>query len=407
MISGQFLKRNLKSIDLTYAFLCAAFFVMPLGTSPFTIAGLLTLSIWTFSGEFFRARHLYFQSPWFLPVALIVLLTWAGVTWSADPSGLGFKYAQKTYYWLYTLVAAAIAFSGKPLKPLLWAFLGGLLVNATVGLLQLLEIVPSFSPWGVKGLSGFYSGYNTLAILLVLGMLVASFLFKSASNLKSRFVLGFLIAVYFFQLSILESRSGYLVFLVLCPYLLFNLLPPKRRAFRVFLAYLLVASLLFASPIVRGRVSHLVFSLERHFTSGIEIASGKKFTDNTDRIYMWRWAFDLFMKHPLIGIGTGGYREALLAAGGDRAADHPHNNFLHIAVSFGILGIAAYGWLFWVLLRSGWTNRERLAGFFVLSSSLVILVGGLTDTHILDAGGAFLLAITAGVLPDPLQESDS
>jgi hypothetical protein len=68
------------------------------------------------------------------------------------------------------------------------------------------------------------------------------------------------------------------------------------------------------------------------------------------------------------------------------------------------LGLAVFGWFFWVLLKYGWRSRRDLAGFFVLSATLVILIGGLTDTHILDAGGGCLLSITAGF--SALHEND-
>ena len=98
-----------------------------------------------------------------------------------------------------------------------------------------------------------------------------------------------------------------------------------------------------------------------------------------------------------MGVGTGGYHKSILLGGGEKGIAHPHNNFLYIAVSFGTVGLFVFGWLFWVLLKAGWQNREDPLGFFIMVSSLVILVGGLTDTHILDAGGAFLLSITAGL----------
>ena len=97
-------------------------------------------------------------------------------------------------------------------------------------------------------------------------------------------------------------------------------------------------------------------------------------------------------------MGTGGFERAILLEGGDKGTAHPHNNILHVAVSFGILGILIFGWLFWILLKAGWQHRQNALGFFVMGSSLVILFGGLTDTHILDEGGVFLLAMTTGLV---------
>jgi len=105
----------------------------------------------------------------------------------------------------------------------------------------------------------------------------------------------------------------------------------------------------------------------------------------------------LFMKNPVLGVGTGGYKKATLASGGDVGVDHPHNSFLYMAVSFGAVGIVAFLWFFWLLVKNGWTNRKKPLGFFVFSVALVYLAGGITETNILDAGGAFFLAITTGL----------
>jgi O-antigen ligase len=113
---------------------------------------------------------------------------------------------------------------------------------------------------------------------------------------------------------------------------------------------------------------------------------------------MWHWAAKLFRQHPLLGVGTGGYQQATLEAGGDVGVAHPHNNVLYVAVSYGLLGLGVFGWFFWVLLKTGWRNRHDLAGFFVLSATLVILIGGATDTHIIDAGGLSLLSMATGFL---------
>jgi O-antigen ligase len=113
---------------------------------------------------------------------------------------------------------------------------------------------------------------------------------------------------------------------------------------------------------------------------------------------MWRWAVDLFLDNPVLGVGTGGYYKAILTGGGDQGIAHPHNNVLYVAVSWGIIGILVFTWFFWVLLKAGWQHRNHSIGFFILSSCLVILIGGMANSHLLDAGGALLLAVTTGLV---------
>jgi len=389
------MKFTFLSHRLLYYLFCASFFLLPMGTSPFTIMGGLTLLLWLISGIFIKQRDGYLSSSWFFPVIAILILTWLGLIWSYDPAGLGMKYAKKTHYWLFALALASIYFASDSPDNLIKAFLYGLAINSFVGFLQLFDIVPELSRWGDH--TGFYGGYNTLSILIILGTLYASFCFRVSLEKKEKIKYGILMIIYFIHLMILPGRGGYITFFILSPIILHNIFFNKKLLF-IILAYILAIGILFSSPIVRDRASQTVKGFKQQFEETEEVASGKRYSKHLDRIYMWRWALDLFKKHPFIGVGTGGYKQAILENGGDQGIDHPHNNILYVASSFGILGLIVYGWLFWILLINGWRNRQNHVGFFIFASSLVILVGGLTDTHILDAGGASLLALTTGMV---------
>ncbi|MFC1823761.1 O-antigen ligase family protein [Thermodesulfobacteriota bacterium] len=377
---------------------------MPMGTSPFTIIGICILLVWLFSGDFIKRREQYFHGDWLLPILAVVALIWLGLIWSADPFGLGIKYAQKTHYWLYAFALSSVFSNGNSTDKtdkLIKAFLLGLLCNATVGFMQFTHIVPRLSKWGVTGYTGFNSGYNTLSILLILGMLTASFYFKSSKTRNQKIMYAGLIIFYFLHLILLEGRGGYLTLVLLSPVILFNMFK-RNKLIYISLAYLLVISIMVSSPISRDRIAYtnkyLSQYVENYLKPHKDMGWGEKYYEHFDRIYMWRWAVNLLIENPLIGVGTGGYKEAMIAAGAEKPVSHPHNNILYVAVSWGGVGLFIFGWLFWTILKNGWQNRDSRIGFFVMASSLVILVGGSTETHILDSGGAFLLAVTTGFL---------
>ena len=375
---------------------CGAFFVMPMGTSPFTILGGCALLLWLFSGEFIRSRQGYIGKKWFFPVAAIVCLYWAGLIWSYDPDGLGFKFASKTYYWLFAFAITSISVKDYSTEYLFKSFLAGLFLNALVGFLQFVHIVPIISKFGTV-YTGFYGGYNTLEILLVLGMMMASFYFNNATGKKEKILYALMTLCYFFHLSILTGRGGYITFFIMSPFIIYNLVPKKKKILTPIIFFVAVG-LMCLSPVVQDRAVETVNAIKEHFNAKEAYVTGEQYYAPLDRIYMWHWAISLFKKHPFLGVGTGGYYKAILLSGGDMGIAHPHNNILYIAVSFGLLGLSIYAWFFWIMLKSAWKHKRNPVGFFVLSSTLVILVGGLVDTHILDAGGAFLLAVTTGLV---------
>jgi O-antigen ligase len=396
--------KNLKEIELSadkliFYLSCGALFALPLGTSSFTIFGICILSVWVFSGQWIKKRRLYFREPWFWPVIAIIVLIWIGLVYSPDPEGLGLKFAKKTHYWLFAFAIGGITFTKYPAQHLIKALLIGLFLNALAGFLQMAHIVPTFDTYGSTKYTGFSGGYNTLSLFLVLGMMVSSFNLRAVKSWKEKLMYITLMLVYFCHLIILEGRGGYLTFAILSPLVIYNIFGKLYRG-KIFLVYPLIIGIMLSSPIIRSRVSLSVQELKHHKSADPASAWGKEYTIHQDRLYMWRGAIELFLGNPLIGVGTGGYGRALKERGKEEwpKIAHPHNNLLYVAVSFGIVGLLVYGWFFWVLLKGGWRYRKSPVGFFVLSSGLVILVGGIVDTPLLNGDSSFLLAVVTGLL---------
>ena len=260
------------------------------------------------------------------------------------------------------------------------------------------HIVPTFDTWGTTKYTGFSGGYNTLSLLLTLGIMVASFNIRAVESRKEKVMYIILMLTYFCHLIILEGRGGYLTFALLSPIVIYNLF---GRAYKgaIFLIYPLIIGIMLSSPIIRNRVSLSVQELKHHLSADPDSAWGKAYTIHQDRFYMWRGAIEIFMENPLFGVGTGGYGTALKKRGKEAwpKIAHPHNNLLYVAVSFGIVGLLVFGWFFWVLLKAGWKHRKSPVGFFLFSSGLVILVGGIVDTPLLNGDSSFLLAVVTGL----------
>jgi len=157
---------------------------------------------------------------------------------------------------------------------------------------------------------------------------------------------------------------------------------------------LLGLSLLTAGSGVRERVTQ-IFDLQA----------------NIGRSQIWRANLDMIKDRPWFGWGYGNYRKFRdpyyqRYPEADTTA-HAHNNFLQMWVDGGLVGLSAFLFLFWVILRAGWQAYYLLpAGAEPLRSLtlggtlgiLGFLLGGLTQYNFGDAEVVIVFWAIAGVV---------
>ncbi|MGE5841429.1 MAG: O-antigen ligase family protein [Deltaproteobacteria bacterium] len=396
ILKKEFEKLRVRELSAGHAlFWCFAgvFLMMPVGISPALIFGALAAFIWFFSGMPLRVKP-FFRQSWFWPIMALILLPWVGLLYTPDPEGLGINYAGKTYYWIFCLALASLSFRKVQPRWLIDAFLLGLAVNACAGILQLVGIMAPKQGW----FSGLTRGYNTLTVYLVLGILICAFYFREAEERGKKAGSIALMLLYFIHLMIMRGRTGYLTLIILLPLLLKTLLK-RFSVWKLTLVFSLAAGSMCFSPIVRERVELTLSELKYHMSTEGSKAWGREYTVHQDRFYYWRGAVEIFLENPVLGVGTGGYTKILKERRpkDDPLIHHPHNNFLYMAASYGVVGIFVYIWLFWELVKNGWKERDTHTGHLILCSALVLFMNGLLNTTILDAGTLLLLSLAAGL----------
>ncbi len=373
------------SDNFVFGFIVLTYALLTTGTAPAMIALSLALAVWILSGNIFRDIVLI-KKNWFLPVIAIVLLHWIGLLYSLD-TDLGIDYALKTKYWIVCLVTAGMVFNEKRLDILLKLFWAGLLAGAFLAMLQFAGVIEPFR----KGFPGFGVVHTLVCMYLIIGILMASLYFKKAASLKARLVFLAMILAFIFHLAVLKGRAGYLVFALVSPFVANNLASGFSVKFRIVAAVLLGTALLL-SPVVRKVItdSYAKVSSQRD-----KLFAGR-FDSEVPRFYITHEAVKVFLSHPLKGIGTGSLPVPTKAHG--HRVDHPHNNFLYMGTSFGIIGIAVCGWLFAQMFYLSWKARKTSVGYFILSTCSVLFLGGMFDTAILNNGTLIFLTMTYGLI---------
>lgn len=132
---------------------------------------------------------------------------------------------------------------------------------------------------------------------------------------------------------------------------------------------------------------------------------------NFARTQIWQANLDMIRDRPILGWGYGNYkkfREPYYQRYPQSDTNaHAHNNFLQMWVDAGIVGLAAFLFLFWSLVHLGWRAYRRLPAeaeplrTLALGgtvSMLGFLVGGFTQYNFGDAEVAIAMWAMAGVL---------
>jgi len=134
----------------------------------------------------------------------------------------------------------------------------------------------------------------------------------------------------------------------------------------------------FAAPTMGWPVAALALSLTERIVAQLY-----------GRVYLWRFSWPMFWRHPMVGSGWGSYQLFYLEFQGKFLSAHPecvgywtnnrlaHNDPLQLLLETGILGFAAFVWVLWKYGREA--LRVRRPGVDAWSRSAVAAsVGGVT-----------------------------
>ncbi|CAG1066181.1 hypothetical protein BAC1_01785 [uncultured bacterium] len=370
---------------------CVTFFLIPLGTSPFLIAGFLTLAVWLCSGRFLIESRSWLKMPWVAPLLAFAALHWIGLLYTADlAAGLGF--ASKTHYWLFAFAIASIPFARYSPKAFLDSFLAGLSLAAVLHIAINAGAVNAPQKYAASFINPI-----TYIMLLTFGVLILSFYFGKSNSPNRKILYGAGIALYLASISLFTGAPGRTALLTLVlstPLIVYNLLG-QRSLPKVFGAAALALALLFTTPVVRSSVSDAAAQVKAYYGGSPDSSVGL-------RLHMWNGAVRIFMDNPVMGVGTGGYQMAMAEYATPQLAPgtvlvQPHNSFLYMAVSFGAAGLLSLAWLLIQFIRAGWSHMDHITGFSILAFGVVVLSASLTDTQIIQVHTGMLFAMLTGL----------
>ena len=294
-----------------------------------------------------------------LGYAIVFFITWslASMLWAEDAYSARLNTFRLALNAILLLIAYSAISKRQHLIWVLWAYLGGALISAVVGLGGA-SSAEQFGPYSDPSrLSGGIGDPNELAALLVPAVTLAAFLISPTRGPVKRWLLLMLIFVFALTLFFTQSRGGLVALALVLLVTPFLAGPVRLKALVLILA---VAALgigyysLFAPPQALHHVTHF------------SAASA------TGRQDVWTVSIEMFKDHPFAGIGTGNF-QVIVPRYATRNLDLPradlvvttpkvaHNTYLHVLTELGIVGFAAFAGIILGALGLAWQAIRLLS----------------------------------------------
>lgn len=390
-----------RMLDAARACLLVAAAALPLSTAATNAFAMLAFLFWALAGQWqATAQAIRAEPAAWLGCALFAALA-LGIAWSLAPLRQAALALLKYRELLLFGIAMFLFADARWRERLLGAFFAGALVLlgfSTAVSLGLMHYADE---------RGFSSADNAVLLknAITHGFLMSLLAYGAATRAARyvgwrRWALGLvaLLAAANVWFAV-QGRTGYVVMAVLLLWFAYSRWSVKGLAAAAAgLAIALAAGYQWA-PVFQSRVAQAVAEARDYRT---QTHPGE--TSVGSRFHFWKRSAEWMAGHPLLGAGTGGWSEAFYAAtAGDdafmhnRERNHPHNEYVHLAVQLGPLGLALFIAMLWV----GFRRAARLPGEAAALARgfvLAFAVGALFNDLIFDTTEGHLWAIVGGAL---------
>lgn len=163
------------------------------------------------------------------------------------------------------------------------------------------------------------------------------------------------------------------IVLTLCLYGLLHIRRNKKIVILFLLVGLLFGGVVITEPVIKDRVYSIV---------------DVNYQSNTERMLLWKSAFNMFKDHPLVGVGAGNFYEVyrpyyILPEAKEPDLSHAHNNFAQMLAETGAIGLSAFVYMFGYILvtmyRRYYQDYQDTWALIAFLVTISFLIQGLTE----------------------------
>ena len=368
----------------SYLLMLTAFF-LPLTVFGGNLFAVLIFLLWLVKADFKTDFYRLKDNKLVIAVLLYLLVHVVALLWTADiESGLWTLKKQLKFLFIPIFM---LFVKREHVKYYILAFLASMSLSEIWSYGIFFELLPLYG--GATLIDPIplmshitYNPFLTIAIYFLSYYVLFD---HSISKLK-KFTYGFFIITMSINMFITGGRAGQVMYFAMLVVLIFQYFPKNAfKASSVSLFVLVITSSTFYlnSKIFSDRVDSAVTELSdyknhTYSSTGMRISSA---------INSW----SIIKEHPVIGVGTGDYKNEFIKASiknnlklEDKLVIHnPHNMYVLILVQFGLLGLAAMLYLFYAQIKIAINSNEEFVKKIGIALPLLYLLIMLSDSYLM------------------------
>jgi O-antigen ligase len=376
---------NLLDRSIQYLLVLTGFFI-PLSITA-TDVGMALLAVFgLFSGRFVREFDHIKKNPVVWCALWFVLLVILAMSWSIAPWGERLSALHKYAKLLYIPFLLAVCTDAKWRDRAILAFLLGVLITVILSYLKAWTGLPIGSNPNPAFI--FYTHIET-GFLVAFGAYLLALLAWKTPRWRIAYVI--LIILFSYQeFFINDGRTGWVAYLLLLVLFAIQKGGWKGMLLGIGGMAILLSTLFYTSRTFEKILTESTQEIVQYQQGYGQTSLGYRLSFNT---LSWR----LIKQAPILGYGTGSFKMAAKQLGGVtgwRLIKTPHNEYLMVAVEFGVVGLLSLLLLFAVQ----WIISFRLGDMqhFAQGLLLVFMVSSLYNAFLyLSVSGHFFVFFTA------------
>ena len=348
---------NLLKFSIALFFLATPLESLPLaeGFSIAKLSAIIVLVVWALTGFQRNANN---PIKVFLPLLIFAA---ASCVWSIDFStSINAILTFLVPSLLVSMIMSNSVNSKKDIAIYLGFYIAGCLISSIEGLLMRQATLAAAVYAGQERLTAFGQDQNTLAFLLIMGVVPLLHLLNKSTKPLAKYMSVALIIVFAYMIASTGSRTGVIVLALIVLFYAYS-----ARQFKVLfgLGLLVVVGL----PIL---IQYLPESIIDRFMQTSELVDDGDFSE---RGIIWQSALNAFREENfLLGVGYSNFSTMLRQHYGWQMASH--NTYLTYLVEFGFFGVWAFVYVLIKMFKIATLIRKQENSAFVYCYVLPLFV---------------------------------